>query len=112
MIGISGLTDCFDGKIARRFDLITEWGKDTGPIADKLTLGGGHLKPGFSLSIDACGSTAVYRQRRLYAHHGGTDDEKRTVYGRCPVVWKGMYCIHLCNDIPSSSDTRDAGYGD
>ena len=39
VIGISGLTDCFDGKIARRFDLITEWGKILDPIADKLTLG-------------------------------------------------------------------------
>ena len=39
VIGISELTDCFDGKIARRFDLITEWGKILDPIADKLTLG-------------------------------------------------------------------------
>ena len=39
VIGSSGLTDCFDGKIARRFDLITEWGKILDPIADKLTLG-------------------------------------------------------------------------
>ena len=34
-----GTADCFDGKIARRFDLITEWGKILDPIADKLTLG-------------------------------------------------------------------------
>ena len=39
VIGISGLTDCFDGKVARRFDMITEWGKVLDPIADKLTIG-------------------------------------------------------------------------
>lgn len=39
VIGISGLTDLFDGKIARRFDQITELGKILDPLADKLTLG-------------------------------------------------------------------------
>lgn len=38
VIFLSGLTDCFDGKIARRFNMITEWGKLLDPIADKLTL--------------------------------------------------------------------------
>lgn len=36
---VSGLTDFFDGKIARRFNMITEWGKILDPIADKITLG-------------------------------------------------------------------------
>lgn len=35
---ISGLTDCFDGLIARKFNQITELGKILDPIADKLTL--------------------------------------------------------------------------
>lgn len=39
VIGISGLTDLMDGKIARRFDQITELGKFLDPLADKLTLG-------------------------------------------------------------------------
>lgn len=39
VIGVSGLTDCFDGKVARRFHMITEWGKILDPIADKLTIG-------------------------------------------------------------------------
>lgn len=38
-IVISGLTDFFDGKIARKFNMITEWGKMLDPIADKLTIG-------------------------------------------------------------------------
>ena len=38
MIVISGLTDMLDGKIARHFNMITEWGKIIDPIADKLTM--------------------------------------------------------------------------
>lgn len=34
---LSGLTDMLDGKIARKFNQITEWGKIIDPIADKLT---------------------------------------------------------------------------
>ena len=34
---LSGLTDFFDGKIARRFNQISALGKILDPIADKLT---------------------------------------------------------------------------
>lgn len=34
---VSSLTDMFDGKIARKFNMITELGKMLDPIADKLT---------------------------------------------------------------------------
>ena len=37
VIAVSGLSDCADGIIARRFDMITEWGKIIDPVADKLT---------------------------------------------------------------------------
>lgn len=37
IILLSGLTDLFDGMIARRFNQITELGKIVDPIADKLT---------------------------------------------------------------------------
>lgn len=36
---LSAVTDFFDGKIARKFDMITDWGKMLDPIADKLTQG-------------------------------------------------------------------------
>ena len=36
---ISSLTDLFDGKIARRFNMVTELGKFVDPFADKLTHG-------------------------------------------------------------------------
>ena len=38
MIGLSGLSDCFDGMIARHFDQVTPLGKILDPIADKVTL--------------------------------------------------------------------------
>lgn len=37
VLGFSGLSDFFDGKIARRFNQISELGKILDPIADKLT---------------------------------------------------------------------------
>ena len=39
VIGVSGLTDFLDGQIARRCNMITEWGKFIDPVADKLTQG-------------------------------------------------------------------------
>lgn len=39
IIVISGLTDCMDGFIARKFNMITEIGKVVDPIADKTTQG-------------------------------------------------------------------------
>lgn len=37
IVVISGLTDFLDGKIARRFHMISELGKILDPIADKVT---------------------------------------------------------------------------
>lgn len=37
VLAISGLSDFFDGKIARRFNQVSELGKILDPIADKLT---------------------------------------------------------------------------
>lgn len=47
VIVISGLTDCFDGFIARHFNQESELGKILDPLADKLTL----LAVGVCLSV-------------------------------------------------------------
>lgn len=39
VLGISLLTDFFDGKIARKFHMVTDFGKALDPVADKLTQG-------------------------------------------------------------------------
>ena len=39
ILGISLLTDFFDGKIARKFHMVTDFGKILDPVADKLTQG-------------------------------------------------------------------------
>ena len=39
IIVVSGLTDLLDGKIARKFNMVTDWGKMLDPIADKITIG-------------------------------------------------------------------------
>lgn len=39
VIAVSMLTDFLDGKIARAFHMITDWGKMLDPVADKITLG-------------------------------------------------------------------------
>lgn len=37
VVAISGLTDVVDGKIARRFNMVSELGKVLDPVTDKLT---------------------------------------------------------------------------
>ena len=39
VMGISALTDMFDGLVARKFNMITEFGKFLDPFADKVTHG-------------------------------------------------------------------------
>ena len=38
VLAVSGLSDLFDGKIARKFNQVSNLGKILDPIADKLTI--------------------------------------------------------------------------
>lgn len=51
VIAVSGLTDMLDGKIARRFNMITEWGKLIDPVADKLTMAAVALSLAFDFPL-------------------------------------------------------------
>ena len=67
---LSSLTDLFDGKIARRFHMVTELGKALDPIADKLT----HA------------ALAICLATRYPMKDAGWSD----------VVWQGLYCSSVC----------------
>ena len=43
LFGITALTDMLDGKIARKYNLITDFGKFLDPVADKLMTIGGYV---------------------------------------------------------------------
>ena len=93
---LSSLTDLFDGKIARRFHMVTELGKALDPIADKLT----HAALAICLAtrypmmwalncIDA-------GQGRLHGGYGAHIPEERKDAGWSDVVWQGLYCSSVC----------------
>lgn len=43
LFGIASLTDYFDGEIARRYNLITDFGKLMDPLADKVMMAGAFI---------------------------------------------------------------------
>mgnify|MGYP003297841932 CR=1 FL=1 len=43
LIALSGLTDLFDGKIARKYNLVTDFGKFMDAVADKIMIFGALL---------------------------------------------------------------------
>lgn len=43
IFGLTALTDMLDGKIARKYNLITDFGKFMDPVADKLMTIGGYI---------------------------------------------------------------------
>ena len=43
LFGLTSLTDMFDGKIARKYNLITDFGKFLDPLADKVMVIGGFV---------------------------------------------------------------------
>ena len=65
VIAVSGLTDMLDGKIARRFNMITDWGKFIDPVADKLTFAAIALSMSFSYPLMGV-MFGVYVVKELY----------------------------------------------
>ncbi len=73
----------FDGKIARHFHQVTEWGKMLDPIADKLTQA--------ALAIMCTVHFPATIWLFLYGTDGITCDSKEKSGFWCQAVWKNWY---------------------
>lgn len=98
-IALSGMTDFFDGKIARKFNMVTEWGKILDPIADKITIGAIILSLTFKYKI-MLAMIVLYIIKEgfmgiagLYSVKKGHKVEGAMWYGK--VCTFGTYCIML-----------------
>ena len=90
VIAVSGLTDMLDGKIARRFNMITEWGKFIDPVADKLTLAAIALSMAFRYPLMGL-MFAVYFVKELYMFFMGAYMMKRG-FKMDGAQWYGKVC--------------------
>ncbi len=93
---LSSLTDLFDGKIARRFHMVTELGKALDPIADKLYACSTGNLPCNPLSYDVGADCIDAGQGRLHGGYGAHIPEERKDAGWSDVVWQGLYCSSVC----------------
>ena len=74
---IASLTDLFDGKLARKYHLVTDFGKFADPLADKMLVTAAMLwfveigkMPAWALAIVICREFAVSGLRMLAADKG------------------------------------------
>ena len=93
---LSSLTDLFDGKIARRFHMVTELGKALDPIADKLT----HAALAICLATRYPMMWALIALMLVKEGYMGVMGphipEERKDAGWSDVVWQGLYCSSVC----------------
>ena len=92
---LSSLTDLFDGKIARRFHMVTELGKALDPIADKLT----HAALAICLATRypmMWALIALMLVKEGYMGVMGLIFLKKEDAGWSDVVWQGLYCSSVC----------------
>ena len=93
VMGISSITDMFDGMIARKFNMITEFGKFLDPLADKLTHGAILLCLWSRYPLILLLSGPVCAERRLHANHGRHQaPEGKKLNG---AKWFGKCCTAL-----------------
>ncbi|WP_411338308.1 CDP-alcohol phosphatidyltransferase family protein [Ruminococcus gauvreauii] len=109
IIFLSFLSDFLDGKIARRFDMVTDFGKILDPIADKITQGALALSFTFRYPAVAVLLTvflikeAVMGILGLYLIRQGVPAEGAKMHGKiCTALLDAaMLVLLLFHDIPS-----------
>ena len=114
VIAVSGLTDMLDGKIARRFNMITEWGKFIDPVADKLTLAAIALSMAFRHVLMGV-MFGVYVVKELYMFCMGAYMLKRG-YRMDGAQWYGKVCtavtysaVFLLLVVPNMPSALESG---
>lgn len=90
VIAVSGLTDMLDGKIARKFNMITEWGKFIDPVADKLTMAAIALSMSFRYQLMGV-MFGIYVVKELYMFCMGAYMMKRG-FKMDGAQWYGKVC--------------------
>ncbi len=113
VLALSGLTDILDGFIARRFGMVSDFGKILDPVADKLTQGAVIICLAFryplmwrlicffvikELCMGAIGLYAVHRQKRVNSSKW---------YGKLNTVilYVAMALLSLFPEIPKAIST-------
>lgn len=95
VLAVSALTDLFDGKIARRFNMISKLGKVLDPIADKLT----HITIAFCLCwqfpkmIYILGLLVIKELSMMFMALYGTFRKNKKIWDSAQ--WYGKVCTTL-----------------
>ena len=93
VIVVSGLTDFFDGKIARKYNMVTDLGKMLDPIADKITIGAIIISLAFKYKV-VIPMIAVYLVKEAYMAIMGMIQLRRGIKNE-GAMWYGKACTFL-----------------
>ena len=107
IVAISTITDFLDGKVARKFHMITEFGKFLDPLADKLTHG----------AIALCLAFRYEAMRYLVAlmlvKEGFMADKPPSwkKAGWSKMVWKSVHSQSVCCAVYAGAVSGDFPWG-
>ncbi len=103
VMGISSITDMFDGMIARKFNMITEFGKFLDPLADKLTHGAILLCLWSRYPLILLLLVLFVLKERLHAGHGRHQAPGRQEVKRRQVVRQMLYRASVRGAFPPAA---------